>query len=245
MCGEMMMDKKILCIIPARGGSKGILKKNIRNLGNKPLIQWTIDEAKKSKYIDKIIVSTEDEEIEAVCTKLETEVIKRPMRLATDDSPTIDSIFYTLDILEENEKYNPDYILLLQCTSPFRTVSHIDKAICSLLNKDNNSNSLVSVTKEEHPPWWLKSINEDGILSDFISYDKKQYSRRQSFPPVYRLNGAIYICEVNKLRKYQSFQTDKTLAFVMDTNSSIDIDTEEDLKWAEYMIVNGIGEIND
>lgn len=238
MCGEIIMDNKVLCIIPARGGSKGVYRKNLRNLGSKPLIQWTIDEAKKSKYINRIVVSTEDEEIEDVCTRLEIKVVKRPMRLATDDSSTIDSILYTLDILAENEKYYPEYVLLLQCTSPFRTVIDIDGAIETLLLKDSNLKSLISVTKEEHPPWWLKSVNDDGILSDFISYDKKQYSRRQNFPPVYRLNGAIYLCEINELKKHRLFELDETLAYVMDSNSSIDIDTEEDLKWAEYVIKN-------
>ncbi|NLY45153.1 MAG: acylneuraminate cytidylyltransferase family protein [Tissierella sp.] len=232
-----MIDKKILCIIPARGGSKSVPKKNIRNLGNKPLIQWTIDEAKKSKYIDRMVVSTEDREIEKVCTSLGIEVIKRPMELATDDSPTIDSILYTLDILEKDKKYYPDYILLLQCTSPFRTVEDIDKSIEALLNNESDMSSLLSVTKEEYPAWWLKEINEDGTLSDFISYDKQQYSRRQSFPPLYKLNGAIYLCEINQLRKSRTFQTESSIAYIMDNNSSIDIDTEDDLKWAEYLIL--------
>ncbi|MEA5095139.1 MAG: acylneuraminate cytidylyltransferase family protein [Sedimentibacter saalensis] len=231
-----MIGKNILCIIPARGGSKGVHRKNIRNLGNKPLIQWTIDEAKKSKYISRIVISTEDKEIEEVCTEIGAEVIKRPIELATDDSPTIDSILYTLNILEDNEEFTPDYVMLLQCTSPFRTVTAIDASIETLLSDSKNSKSLISVTKEEHPPWWLKSINADGTLKDFILYDKKQYSRRQSFPPVYRLNGAIYICDINELKKNRSFETDKTLAYIMDSYSSMDIDTEEDLSLAEYIL---------
>ena len=232
-----MQNPKILCIIPARGGSQGVIRKNLRLLNNRPLIQWTIDEAKKSKFINRIVVSTEDNEIEKVCTSLDVEVIKRPMRLATHDSPTIDSLLYTVDILADIDKYYPEYVLLLQCTSPFRTVTDIDKAIVSLLD-NNNVNSLISVAKEEHPPWWLKKINEDRTMSDFISYDKNLYSRRQSFPPVFRLNGAIYICEIDELKKNKSFETKKTLAYIMDSDSSIDIDTEQDLKWAEYMIVN-------
>jgi len=231
-----LIDKKVLCIIPARGGSKGVHRKNIRNLGNKPLIQWTIDEAKKSKYIDRIIISTEDKEIEEVCTNIEAEVIKRPIELASDDSPTIDSILYTLNILEDDEGYKPDYVMLLQCTSPFRTVTDIDVSIETLLNNEKNNKSLISVAKEEHPPWWLKSINTDGTLKDFILYDKKQFSRRQSFPPVYRLNGAIYICDTYELKKNRSFESDKTLAYVMDSNSSMDIDTEEDLSLAENIL---------
>lgn len=236
----ILINQKILCIIPARGGSKGVHRKNLRNLGNKPLIQWTIEEAKKSKHIDRIIISTEDKEIEEVCEKIGAEVIKRPMELAGDDSPTIDSILYTLNTLEDAEKYIPDYVILLQCTSPFRTAADIDAAIETLLNKDKNYKSLISVTKEENPPWWLKSINSDGTMKDFIPYDKKQYSRRQSFPLLYRLNGAIYICDIDELKKQRSFETENTLAYIMDSNSSIDIDTEDDLDLAEYVLTKNI-----
>ncbi len=232
-----MKNQKILCIVPARGGSKGVHRKNIRNLGGKPLIKWTIDEAEKSKYIDRIIISTEDNEIAEVCNNLGAEVIKRPVELAGDDSPTIDSILYTLNVLEDEEKYVPDYVMLLQCTSPFRTVVDIDTAVETLLNKDSNYKSLISVTKEDSSPWWLKSINADGTLKDFLDYDKKQYSRRQDFPPLYRLNGAIYICSIDELKMFRSFETDKTLSYVMDSNSSVDIDTEEDLELAEYILV--------
>lgn len=232
----MINQKKIVCIVPARGGSKGVHRKNLRNLGGKPLIQWTIDEAEKSKYIDRIIISTEDKEIEEVCKFLGVEVIKRPMELAGDDSPTIDSILYTLNLVENEENYFPDYAILLQCTSPFRRVTDIDTAIETLLTKDKKYKSLISVTKEEHPPWWLKRISADETLKDFLDYDKKQYSRRQSFPPLYRLNGAIYICSIDELKKCRSFETDKTLAYVMDNNSSVDIDTEDDLELAEFIL---------
>ncbi|WMJ78651.1 acylneuraminate cytidylyltransferase family protein [Sedimentibacter sp. MB35-C1] len=231
-----MIDKKIICIIPARGGSKGVHRKNLRNLGNKPLIQWTIEEAKKSKYINRIIVSTEDKEIEDACMQMGAEVVERPKELAADDSPTIDSMLYTLKVLEDNEKYFPNYVMLLQCTSPFRTVTDIDTAIERLLSKSKDFKSLISVTKEENPPWWLKSINEDGIIKDFITYDKKQYSRRQSFPPLYRLNGAIYICDIDEFKKHRTFEIENTLAYIMDSNSSVDIDTEDDLELAEYIL---------
>lgn len=235
-----LIDKKIICIIPARGGSKGVHRKNLRNLGNKPLIQWTIEEAQKSKYINRIIVSTEDKEIEDACMRMGAEVIERPKELASDDSPTVDSVLYTLKVLEDNEKYIPNYVMLLQCTSPFRTVADIDNAIEKLLSKSKNFKSLISVTKEENPPWWLKSINEDGIIKDFITYDKKQYSRRQSFPPLYRLNGAIYICDIDEFKKHRTFEIESTLAYIMDSNSSVDIDTEDDLELAEYILSKNI-----
>jgi N-acylneuraminate cytidylyltransferase/CMP-N,N'-diacetyllegionaminic acid synthase len=233
-----LKNYKILAIIPARGGSKGVLRKNLRNLWGKPLIQWSIDEAKKSKYIDRIVISTEDNEIEELSIRAGVEVIKRPIELAQDDSPTIDSIVYTLNKLEEIEGYTPNYVLLLQCTSPFRNAEDIDASIDTLLNKNDNFKSLISVSREEHPPWWLKTIDSDGAMKDFISYDKEKYTRRQSFQPVYRLNGAIYICEINELKKYKSFETDRTLAYIMDSSSSIDIDTEEDLRLAEYILKN-------
>ncbi|ABS39781.1 acylneuraminate cytidylyltransferase [Clostridium botulinum] len=229
-----MLNKKILAIIPARGGSKGVKKKNIKNLAGKPLINWTIDEAKQSKYIDRIVVSTEDLEICTICNNFNTEVIVRPIELAQDDSPTIDSIIYTLDILKE-QGYVPEYVILLQCTTPFRTVTNIDEAIENFLVKEKEVDSLVSVKEEEYPPYWLKRIGVDGVMYDFIEYNKFKFTRRQDFPKLYKLNGAIYISKTEKIYINNSFESNKSMAFIMDNRSSIDIDTEDDFKFAEYI----------
>ncbi|AOY75659.1 cytidylyltransferase domain-containing protein [Clostridium formicaceticum] len=225
-------DEKILCIIPARGGSKGVKRKNIKPLRGKPLIGWTIDEAKKSKYIDRIIVSTEDEEIRRVSEKLDVEVLIRPEELAQDHTPSIDVVFHTLDELKEGG-YVPDLVVLLQCTSPLRKAKHIDEALSMLIQNKKNADGIVSVTKEEHPPWWLKKVDEDGYLTDFLEDQDNKFTRRQDFPDVYRLNGVIYVTKTETLHKEKSFITNKTMSYVMDRNASIDIDTEEDFLLAE------------
>ncbi|KGI44261.1 acylneuraminate cytidylyltransferase family protein [Clostridium tetani] len=230
-----MGNKTVIAIIPARGGSKGVKRKNLKELGDKPLINWTIEEAKKSKYIDKVIVSTEDNEIREVAEKSRTCVIKRPMELALDNSLTIDSIVYTLDKLKK-EKYIPNYVVLLQCTSPFRTSRHIDEAIEFFNDNKEKADSLISVVLEKDVPYWLKSIDDNGFLKDFIKYDKKKFNKRQDFEKIYRLNGSIYIAKTDKIYKNESFESEKTISYVMDEKSSIDIDTEEDFEYAEFIL---------
>ncbi|SES84649.1 N-acylneuraminate cytidylyltransferase [Natronincola peptidivorans] len=224
--------RKILCMIPARGGSKGVKRKNIRHLGGKPLIQWTIDEAKKSTYIDRIIVSTEDEEIQRVSEALEVEVFIRPRVLAQDHTPSIDVVLHVLNELK-TAGYKPDLVVLLQCTSPLRKVEHIDEAFSILIQNINNTDGIASITREEHPPWWMKRVDEKGYLIDFLEDKENIFTRRQDFPDVYRLNGAIYIIKTEELYSKRSFITDKTMAYTMDAKSSIDIDTKEDFQLAE------------
>lgn len=231
----MIGNKTVIAIIPARGGSKGVKRKNLKELGDKPLINWTIEEAKKSKYIDKVIVSTEDNEIGEVAEKSRTCVIKRPIELALDNSPTIDSIVYTLDKLKK-KKYIPNYVVLLQCTSPFRTSRHIDEAIEFFNDNKEKADSLISVVLEKNVPYWLKFIDDNGFLKDFIKYDKKKFTRRQDFKKIYRLNGAIYMSKIDKIYENKSFESEKTISYVMDEKSSIDIDTEEDFEYAEFIL---------
>lgn len=233
----MYNNKKILAIIPARGGSKGVKRKNIRELNGKPLIAWTIVAAQKSNYIDRTVVVTEDLEIEHVSKNFNIEVMNRPENLAQDDSPTIDTIIYALEELEK-EQYIPDYVMLIQCTSPLRTEKHIDEAILKILEAKETADALVSITKEEHPPYWLKSIDEKGYLKDFIEYDKKKYTRRQDFPNLYRLNGAIYIVKTEVLRDKRTFQPERTMAYIMDATASVDIDTEEDFRYIENILIS-------
>lgn len=227
---------KVLCIIPARGGSKGLIGKNTRQLLDKPLIAWTIDEAKKSKYIDKIVVSTEDAHIKEVSKQHGADVIDRPDSLSTDQASTTDVVFHSLKYLQDTKKYSPDYVLLLQCTSPLRNVHQIDEAIKKLLTNQINVDALISVTKEEHPPWWLRRINADGYLERYFDYDASMLNRRQDFIELYRPNGAIYLAKTNLFYEKKTFQTEKTLPYIMDNLSSIDIDTEYDFRWAEMVM---------
>jgi CMP-N-acetylneuraminic acid synthetase len=153
----MIKEKtNVIAIIPARGGSKGIPRKNIRLLAGKPLIAYTIEAAFTSK-MDKVIVSTEDEEIAEISKKYGAEVIERPKGLAKDETPTIDVIFHVLEILKA-KNYNPDIVVLLQPTSPLRNAEDIYNAIKLFL--DSDCESVVSVCEVEHPPYWSFEIEE-------------------------------------------------------------------------------------
>lgn len=229
----MINEKDILAIIPARGGSKGIPKKNIKDLCGKPLIQYTIEAAKKSKYIDRVIVSSDDSEILNTVKNVGIDIpFIRPNEIAKDDTPSMDVIMHCLEWLKRNEEYIPKYICLLQCTSPFRNEQHIDEAIEKMISE--NGSAIVSVCESEVSPYWMKKI-ENGKLIDFIN-NNETYYRRQDLPKVYQLNGAIYISEINNLIKNRKWYTDNTLGYVMDSASSIDIDTALDFKLAEIIM---------
>lgn len=232
----MINNKTVLAIIPARGGSKGISKKNIKSLNGKPLIAYTIEESLKSKYIDRLIVSTEDTEIAHISLKYGAEVpFLRPQELALDETPGIEPILNVIDTLKETEKYFSDYTICLQCTSPFRKVYNIDEAL-ELLSH-NEEEFVVSVCESEISPYWMKKI-ENGMLKDFVTYNKSYY-RRQNLPIIYRLNGAIYAGSTDKISVQKNWYNESALSYVMKQSESIDIDNMLDLKFAEFMLKEG------
>lgn len=225
----MINNKTVLAIIPARGGSKGVPRKNIRNLLGKPLIAWTIESGKKSKYIDKVIVSSEDSEIIEVAKCFGADVpFIRPKHLAQDQTPGLDTVMHALRELPEY-----DYVVLLQPTSPLRLADDIDGCIEQLLNTDFPA--CVSVTEPEKSPYWMYTVKEDGLMRPLIP-QKKVTIRRQELPSVYALNGAIYVAQTKWLFKTNSFLTNETLAFIMPKSRSIDIDVEEDFLLCELMM---------
>ena len=234
----MREDKKILALIPARGGSKGLPRKNIKPLLGKPLIAWTIEQALNSKYIDKVVVSTDDEEIAEISKEYGAEVpFLRPKELARDDSPTIDAIIHAINWFEERGEFF-DILILLQPTSPLRTTEDIDNAIELFLN-NKDALSLISVKENEHPPFWSLEI-ENKFLKPLFGeeYFKK---RRQELPKSYMPNGAIFISYVDILKKYKTFYTPKTIAYIMPPERSIDIDNEFDFLLAEFILKNKMG----
>jgi CMP-N-acetylneuraminic acid synthetase len=222
---------RIIAIIPARGGSKGIPRKNVRLLNGKPLIAYSIEMALKSRHINRVIVSTEDQEIAEISKKYGAEVIIRPKELARDDSPTIDVVFHILDFLEK-EGYKPDVVVLLQPTSPLRNAEDIDNAVKLFLS--NNCDSVVSVCEVEHSPFWSFKI-ENGYLKPIFEENYIKM-RRQDLPNVYVPNGALYVSTPATLRKYKSFYCPKTIPYVMPLERSIDIDNEIDLMLAELIL---------
>jgi len=293
-------DKTFLAIIPARGGSKRLPRKNILELNGKPLIAWSIEAGLKSKYVDKVVVSSDDKEILEYSQYYGADTIKRPDNLASDTSTSFDAIKHTIDNVD---KY--DYVVLLQPTSPLRTAEQIDDAI-ELLEK-KKADAVVSVCEMDHSPLWSNTLPDDGNMDNFLrdevknsrSQDLKKYDyvillqatsplrnenhvdeaiellesknasavvsvcetdhsplwsntlddslsmkgflkegvlnkRSQDLEKYYRLNGAIYICKVEKLLKEKSFfLKDNIFAFKMDKHNSIDIDEEVDFQMAK------------
>ncbi len=225
----MINRKKILAIIPAREGSKRLPNKNILNLAGKPLIAWSIEAAKASKYIDTVIVSTDSEKIATISKSYHAEVpFLRPGELATDEASSLDVILHAIQSLKEPF----DYILLLQPTSPLRTTQDIDAA-CELLNE--NTQAVVSVCETEHSPLWSNTLPENLSMKDFIRPEIKN-KRSQDLPKYYRLNGAIYIAEINYFYQNNGFLGDASKAYIMSQQNSVDIDTELDFRFCEVLM---------
>ena len=216
---------KVIAIIPARGGSKGIPRKNLVNFSGKPLMQWTIEAALESKYITDVVVSSDDDEIlnEAQKNK-KVLALKRPIELAKDTSKTEPVLTHVLDSLN-GMKY--DYLILLQPTSPLRTSEDIDFAFEKLQNSE--ATSLISVCELEHHPYKSFKVDEKGYLQGIINNNYPFYPR-QELPKTYRANGAIYIIEVEAFVKTNTLLTNKTTHFEMSIESSLDIDTINDLR---------------
>nr|WP_154894892.1 acylneuraminate cytidylyltransferase family protein [Paenibacillus xylanexedens] len=222
----MLCDKKILAIIPARSGSKGILHKNIVDVNGMPLIAYTIRAAQESEFIDRIYVSTDSPEIAEVCRKYGVEVENlRPQHLATDEAKTIDVLRYTVESLKsKNENY--DYIILLQPTQPLRASLHIDEAIKLLFIHQNAS--IISVSEVEEHPLFMREINEHGQLESLLK--KSSTVRRQELPVYYKVNGAIYINRASDILNAEISLNDNKIPYVMDKEFDLDVDTLEDLE---------------
>ena len=231
----MIDGKTVLAIIPARGGSKGVLRKNIRNVAGKPLIAWTITTAQNSKYIDRLILSSEDEEIIQVAEDWGCEIpFHRPIELAQDSTPTILAVIYMLEQLANSiPSIHYDYVVLLQPTSPLRSMVDID--ICIEKCVYQNTNTCVSVTKSEQSPYWMYTVNEDSRMRSLIQ-SSELISRRQDLPTVYVLNGAVYVAKCDWLLQTKSFLAEDTIAYIMPQERSLDIDTELDLALLEIML---------
>jgi N-acylneuraminate cytidylyltransferase len=221
-------EKTVLTIIPARGGSKGVPRKNIREVGGKPLIAWTIEEAKKSQYIDRLILSSDDAEIIEIALKWGCEVpFVRPSKLGCDDTPGIDPVIHAIKTLPE--KY--DLVVLLQATSPLRTVEDIDGCILRLI--EYNSKACVSVVEPDKSPYWMYRFDEKNQLVPLL---EQGYVRRQDLPKIYALNGAVYVAECLWLENTKSFISPETIGYIMPPERSLDVDSEQDIVFCEAMI---------
>lgn len=230
----MIKNKKILAIIPARKNSKRIKNKNLIHINDKPLISHTIEEALKCKYIDKIVVSTDDKKIASISKKHGVIVEKlRPAKLSNDVTKTIDVVIYEINELKnKGEVY--DYLILLQPTSPFRTKKNINEAINLLIKKD--AKSIIGVCETGHPMEWINTLNKNHSMNNFV---KKKFHglRSQDLKKNYQINGAIYLLSIKDLIKQNTFLLkDKSYAYIMNEWESIDIDRKIDLEFVNFLI---------
>ena len=223
---QKKFKKEILAIIPARGGSKSIPHKNIVPLSGKPLIAWTIAAARKSKFITRTVVSSDDEKILQVGKKYGAETIKRPAEFATDKATSEPIILHVLDYFSRYQKYKPDLIVYLQPTSPLRTSLDIDEAFKTFFQK--KADALVSVYEIDKS--FLKSflVDQRGMLKG-VSNNRLPFMNRQTLPPIYMPNGAIYILKTAQFKKHKRFFENKTTPFIMPADRSIDLDDKKDL----------------
>ncbi|WP_096439195.1 cytidylyltransferase domain-containing protein [Alteribacter populi] len=225
---------EIIGIIPARGGSKRLPRKNIAYLNGLPMIEYSILAAKKSSLMNRIIVSTENDEIATISKSAGAEIpFLRPIKLAQDHSSVIDTCLHVLTELKNREGYEPDVVVLLQPTSPLRTEKHIDEALRLLHQK--KADSVLSVCPMEYALNSLIEVTNEGRIAPYFSNStlKKQFKDNQ---PAFRLNGAIYAVKTSLLKSEKSFYSENTSPYVMSPMESIDIDTEEDFQIASLLM---------
>jgi len=225
----------MLAIIPARGGSKGVPGKNIKLLCGKPLIAYTIEAAKASQSIDRIVVSTDDPEIAKVAGEYGAEVpFMRPDDLASDDSLAVDAHIYTVERLNrESDQVCEDYIVL-QPTVPLRTAEDIDGAV--ELFQERRADSVISCAEPQQPPEWMLTVNEDGIIEESYESAKKKMANRQQAARSYMPNGAVFVLKHSLVKEARCYYFPNTYAYVMPQERSVDIDTKMDFKFTEFLM---------
>lgn len=221
--------KRIICIIPARGGSQRIPDKNIVPLGGKPLLVHSIEHAKKSKYISEIYVSTDDKKIAAVAKKAGAEVVERPLKLATSKASSELALLHVLDYLREKGQRLPDAVVFLQGTSPLRKKNDIDKAIEYFFAQ--KADSLFSACRNYSLIWTIKNGRPYPL-----NYDYRSRTMEQDMEKQYRENGSIYIFRPQILRKLKSRLGGKIAVYEMDYWNSFQVDEPEDLRLIEWLL---------
>ncbi len=225
-------NNRFLCIIPARSGSKRLPNKNIKPLCGKPLLAWSIEAARESKYIDEIVVSTDSKEYAEIAKCFGASVpFLRPKELSLDTTTTFEVLEHCIRFYENLGKWF-DYVVLLQPTSPLREAWHIKEACEKLIT--SGADSVISVCKCEHPPLWSNTLPENEDMSGFIAPEIRNI-RSQDLPCYYRLNGAIFIAKTKALLESKDFFTKHTIAYKMDTMYSSDIDSSLDFEFAHFL----------
>ena len=229
-------QNKILCVLQVRGGSKGVPKKNIREVNGKPLMNWTIESAKKSGVFESIWISSDSDEILEVGRKAEVNTIRRPEELSGDEVLSVDSLYWAVEQIEELKQNKYDYVVELPVVCPLRNETHIKEAVEKLIT--TGADSVISVTQmtDKHPVR-MKRITDDDLIEDFCSeYPEGDAGRRQDLEPCYIRNGGIYSMKRNTLMNEKTRHGKISRPYVMEDKYSVNIDNEMDLKLAEVML---------
>lgn len=233
----MFEGKKVLCIIPARGGSKRLPRKNILEFSGKPLIAWTIEQALSLDVIDTVVVSTDDAEIAACARECGADVpFMRPPELASDEAGTIDVLLHVVKRLEEKEGKFFDIMLLLPATSPLRSREDVKKCLDVLL--ENDADNVFSVVKTSQNPYF--NMVEIGPDNKVMMAKPGNFVSMQSAPAVFAINGSVYAWRMEALKKQRKLITENTGVYVMPKERSVDIDDVMDFSFAESIFKKGI-----
>lgn len=222
----MYKNKKILAIITARGGSKGVPRKNIRDLCGKPLLAYSIEHCKASKYIDLCVTSSQDEEILTVAKKFGSNVVIRPTELAEDTTPTPPVLIHAMDEVLKTQNFIPDFVVTVQPTSPLRHADTFDRLISHAI--DGGFDSAMTVHEDRHP---FGTLDENG---KFVFLDPAR--RRQDRKPLFRENGAAYVTDAKLLREKCVVLGENIGILTSDDAESLDIDTLQDFMLAEWLM---------
>lgn len=223
----MIDDRRVIAVVPARGGSKGVPGKNLREVGGVSLLHRTLRAAAASRHVDLVIVSSDDDAILEHASLIEGVItLKRPTELAGDDTAMAPVVEHALDA------HPADVIVLLQPTSPLRETTDIDGALERFVS--SGAHSLISVCPAATSPYWMYLLGEDGRLQSLLP--KPNVATRQELPPTYQINGAVYVVESRWFREHRMFSDNETVAYVMPGERSIDVDSETDLMVAEALV---------
>ncbi len=224
-----------LALIPARGDSKGVPRKNIRQLAGKPLIAWTIEVALSCPGLNRVVVSTDDREIAEIARQYGAETpFMRPAKFAQDDTPDLPVYLHALSWLVEHESYCPDIVAWLRPTAPLRIAEDIMGAIHLLT--ENNANCVRSVCRAKHHPYWMKRLDGNHLIPFIDGLDESKYYRRQLLPPTYFLNGAVDVFWNKTVIEKNSLYSGNVHGHIMPVERSIDLDSEFDFAIAEALL---------
>lgn len=225
----MMGQRKVLAIVAGRGGSKGLPGKNVATCGGRPLVAWSVEAAKRSRYVDRTIVSSDDPAILEAATAAGAEApFTRPAELSTDEAKMTDVVMHALEAVP-----GYDVGVLLQATSPLRIAEDVDAALERL--EQAGAKSVTSVTEAAKSPWWMFTIGDRGRLEPLFPEREATQRRRQELPKAYALNGALYAFDIEWFRTARRFVDEGTVAYVMPPERSVDVDTAFDLEIASFL----------